>query len=56
MSRLCSTRAEAVLKRYILENLNLGEGLPARGGLATVAPLCMAGAPEAPARVFVWVP
>ena len=42
--------------KYLLENLNLTEELPARGGVVTVAPLCMAGAPEAPARVFAWVP
>ncbi|CAK0839919.1 unnamed protein product, partial [Prorocentrum cordatum] len=41
--------------RYILENLNL-DGLPARGATAVVAPLALAGAPEAPARVFAWVP
>lgn len=40
--------------RYIIESLNL-EGLPARGALATVSPLALAGAPEAPARVFaIW--
>ena len=38
--------------RYILENLNLSEELPARGALAFVSPLNVAGAPEAPARVF----
>lgn len=41
--------------RYILENLNL-EGLPPRGALATVAPLALQGAPEAPARVFAVLP
>mmetsp|Transcript_94121 Transcript_94121/g.269792 ORF Transcript_94121/g.269792 Transcript_94121/m.269792 type:complete len:236 (-) Transcript_94121:119-826(-) len=41
--------------RYIIENLNL-EGLPARGARVTVAPLNVAGAPEAPARVFALVP
>lgn len=41
--------------RYILENLNL-EGVPARGAAAVVAPLALAGAPEAPARVFALLP
>ena len=40
--------------RYIVENVRLGPELPARGWLATVAPLCVAGAPEAPARFFAW--
>ena len=40
--------------RYIVENVRLGPELPARGSLATVAPLCVAGAPEAPARFFAW--
>lgn len=40
--------------RYIVENLNL-EGLPARGARATVAPVAIRGAPEAPARIFAMV-
>ena len=42
--------------RYVLENLHLAEGLPARGATAFVAPLNVQGAPEAPARVWAVVP
>ena len=42
--------------RYILENLNLDAELPARGATAFVAPLNVAGAPEAPARVWAVLP
>ena len=38
--------------RYILENLLLTTELPARGASVIVAPLNVAGAPEAPARVW----
>lgn len=39
--------------RYILENLKLVGGLPARGAHAFVAPLNVVGAPEAPIRLYV---
>lgn len=42
--------------RYILENLLLTSDLPARGAWALVAPLNLAGAPEAPARVWAIIP
>ena len=42
--------------RFILENLNLVDGLPARGARAFVSPLNVAGAPEAPARVWAMLP
>ena len=42
--------------RYIVENLNLGPELPPRGALVFVAPLNVAGAPEAPARVWAMLP
>ena len=38
--------------RYLLENLLLTAELPARGASVIVAPLNVAGAPEAPARVW----
>ena len=38
--------------RYILESLHLTDSLPPRGARAVVAPLNVAGAPEAPARVY----
>ena len=38
--------------RYLLENLHLDGRVPPRGGTATVAPLNVQGAPEAPVRVF----
>ena len=39
--------------RYIVENLCLTAAVPARGATVFVAPLNVAGAPEAPARVWV---
>ena len=42
--------------RYIIENMHLSEELPPRGALLSVAPLNMQGAPEAPARVWAWLP
>ena len=42
--------------RYILENLHLPHGLPARGATVFVAPLNVADAPEAPARVWAMLP
>lgn len=42
--------------RYILENLHLPADLPARGATASVAPLNIKDAPEAPARVWAILP
>ena len=41
---------------YLLENLRLTAALPPRGAVAFVAPLNIAGAPEAPARVWAMLP
>ena len=41
---------------YVVANANLTEALPARGARATVAPLLVAGAPEAPCRLYARVP
>ena len=41
---------------YVVANANLKEELPARGARLTVAPLLVAGAPEAPCRVYARIP
>jgi len=42
--------------RYIIENVLLTADLPARGATACIAPMYLAGAPEAPVRVWAFVP
>ena len=41
---------------YVVANANLTEALPARGARMTVAPLWVAGAPEAPCRLYARIP
>lgn len=41
--------------KYILENLRLTEEVPPRGAIGFVSPLNVAGAPEAPCRLWVMV-